>query len=165
MRKTALMGLAAAAIVAAVTVVPTAAQGSVPPGPTPVSAGCKTASKSVAAGVLYSWYGADVVSSWCWTKGNTATSQIYNVSGDITSYANFPAQTQSDKGPVNSSLVPIQYSTKFAQGAAVNAYYTFQNRTCATGQLGFLCTSWHLLKSHMVLGIGGSWTYVVDSNN
>src|SRR4051794_6208662 len=51
-------------------------------------------------------YGLEMSFRFCWTTGGSS-SRIYKISGDTSAWANGVYRTQNDKGPTNSTKVPI----------------------------------------------------------
>lgn len=129
------------------------------PGPTVFAAGCKTVTSKAAGGIFYDWFSSTITTRWCWTKGTMATSQVYGITGDITSQANFPADVKNEKGPLNASGIAISSSTKYAKGKYADVRYRFDNRTCITGSVGLLCGPWHTETQQHRVWPKGYWTY------
>lgn len=124
-----------------------------------IEAGCTSKQfkqKYQVAGVTF--YGFEYSVRWCWGKGG----KNKKITGSATTWDNGPNQTRNAMGPTNSSRVPISSSWKDSDGST-NVYFWFQSRSCLTGNLNAICTSWKWHKHRLLLKAGGKYEIVSRS--
>lgn len=125
-----------------------------------VAKGCQSKSITQKWKLGYTFYGLNYSFRWCWTKGTSSTvSKNYNITGAAYPWANSPNQQQNGVGPTNSARVPISSSWKDSNGSTM-VYFWFQTRSCLTGKLDLVCSSWVWHKIKLELKSGGTFATI-----
>jgi hypothetical protein len=66
--------------------------------------------------------------------------RVYDVSGSASADANWSYQVQNANGPTDLAMVPLSASKSY--GIPLRVCGGFEHRSCATGIVGWFCTSW-----------------------
>lgn len=122
--------------------------------------GCTTKTrvqKYVFSGVTF--YGQERTARFCWTGGLVGNSKVYGIRGSAYCWDNGPNQTRNCIGPTDRYRIPIDSSKRFGNGTAY-VFYWFQSRSCMTGDLGVICSSWKWHGAKYALKQGGGMTLV-----
>ena len=129
-------------------------------GPHIYPAGCEsgTAHNYWGGSSSFPVYEITVRISWCWTTGTASSSRIYNIRGQADSDSTTFWQDRNANAPTHADHTPIYAADRF--GPQVDVYGWFQTRSCSTGPLSLVCTSWLWHRTHMQLWRGGGFGYV-----
>lgn len=108
------------------------------------------------------FYGQERTARFCWTGGLVGNSKVYGIRGSAYCWDNGPNQTRNCVGPTDRYRVPIDPSRRYSNGTAYVIYW-FQSRSCATGPINLVCSSWKWRGAKYALKQGGGMT-LVDAN-